>query len=70
MSADHGERIATLETQMETVLKNQEASLAKQDEILHELTRYRGFIGGVIFLGGGVLAILTLAWSWIMDHWK
>lgn len=70
MSEDHGERIATLETKMETVMINQEAILQNQRQILIELTRYKGFIGGVVFVGGGLLTLLTLAWDWIMRHWK
>lgn len=56
-----GERIAKLETEMETLLKNQE----KQEEILerisNELTKYKGFIGGIMFIVSAVFAFLKTA---------
>lgn len=70
MSEEHGERIAKLETQMAAVLANQEDSMKKQDQILLELTRYKGFIGGIVFVGGGFLTLITFAWDWLMRVWK
>lgn len=46
----HAERIAVLETKMAEVHANQTAMLAKQDEILTELARYRGAFGTVLLI--------------------
>lgn len=44
------ERIAVLETQVDGVLNTQEAILAKQDQILQELSRYRGMFGAALLI--------------------
>lgn len=49
-SNQHAERIAVLEAQMAEVRTSQGAILRKQEEILTELSRYRGAFGTVLLI--------------------
>jgi len=51
------ERLAIVETQIETMAEHAEQRAEKQDEILEllssiqeEITRYKGFLGGIVFV--------------------
>ena len=37
-------------------------------EIKDEMTRYKGFLGGIAFLGSGVVVCLTLLKDWLAKH--
>jgi len=50
----HAERLAILETQMADVHANQAAILSKQEEILTELSRYRGAFGMAMLIFSAV----------------
>lgn len=58
--SDVMERVAVLEAQMEGVRQKEDAILEKLDRIEKEMTRYKGFLGGVAFLGSCIWAAIVL----------
>lgn len=68
MSVEHVERIAVLEAEMKAVKDDQERILASLNNIHSELTRYKGFLGGVAFIASGIGIFLTLFKEWIIKH--
>lgn len=54
------ERVAVLESQVEGVRQKEDAILEKLDRIEKEMTRYKGFLGGVAFLGSCLWAAVVL----------
>ena len=67
---DLRERVAVLETQHEGLVSRLDAALQKQDEILKELTRYKGFVGGIAFVVSGAGVLLMFFKDWIWGHLK
>ncbi len=65
---DQLERIAIIETKVETLEKNHKEMLRLMHEIKDEMTRYKGFLGGIAFLASGVVIFITLAKEWIIKH--
>ena len=62
------ERIAVLEAEVEDLKKDQKEILACIHSIKDEMTRYKGFLGGVAFLASGVGVFLTIFKDWIAKH--
>jgi hypothetical protein len=65
---DQLERIAIIETKVETLEANHKEMLRLMHEIKDEMTRYKGFLGGIAFLASGVVIFITLAKEWIIKH--
>lgn len=65
---DHYERIAVIETKVEDLEENHAELLKLMHEIKDEMTRYKGFLGGVAFIASGVGIFLTLFKDWIIKH--
>jgi hypothetical protein len=67
---DHGERLAVVETKLDTM----EASLfglqKGQADILAELTKYKGAIGLATFVISCVIAAASLLRDWVINHWR
>jgi hypothetical protein len=61
MSEPLNERIAVLEEQMITA--NEKLDLL--DDIHRELTKYKGFIGGILFVVSAIWTLLLFAKDWI-----
>lgn len=61
MSEPLNERIAVLEEQMVTA--NRKLDLL--DDIHKELTKYKGFIGGILFVVSAVWTLLLFAKDWV-----
>jgi uncharacterized protein YlxW (UPF0749 family) len=55
---DHDERIAVLETEVKEIKNKQDEMLALQRGIGEQLARYKGFLGGVAFVGSGLWIFL------------
>ena len=68
--ADHGERLAVLESRIERVEQSQSAIMEKLEKIDCQITRYHGFLGGVAFLVSGVGVCWSLLGDWIKAHWQ
>lgn len=59
------ERIAILEEKVEQVEKNQEVTLAKLDTLLVTMTKYKGFMGGVMF----AMSAVATAIGMVVTYW-
>lgn len=66
--SDHYERIAVIETKVEDLEQNHKELLKLMHEVKDEMTRYKGFLGGVAFIASGVGIFLTLFKDWIIKH--
>jgi hypothetical protein len=65
---DQVERIAVLESEVKGLKADQQEILACMHSIKDEMTRYKGFLGGIAFLASGVGIFLTLFKDWILKH--
>ena len=68
--ADHGERIAVLESQLAAIQADFDELKTGQQAILTELTRYKGAVGAATFIISCLFAALTLSKDWIIGHWR
>jgi hypothetical protein len=68
MQPEHLERLAIIETKVEDLEDNHKELLKLMHEIKDEMTRYKGFLGGIAFLASGVGIFLTLFKDWIFKH--
>ena len=66
--ADHGERLAVLESRIERVERSQNAIMEKLEKIDNQLTRYHGSLGGVAFLIAGIAVGWNLLGNWIKSQ--
>ena len=66
--SDNLERIAILETKVNSLQDNHDEMLKLMHDIKDEMTRYKGFLGGIAFLASGVGIFLTLFKDWILKH--
>jgi hypothetical protein len=65
---DHVERTAVLEVKVQELQDNHDEMLKLMHEIKDEMTRYKGFLGGIAFIAGGIGIFLTLFKDWIIKH--
>ena len=65
---EHIERIAVLEAEVHALKEDQKEILKCMHEIRDEMTRYKGFMGGIAFLVSGFGVFLTLFKDWIAKH--
>ena len=65
---DQVERIAVLEAEVRILKSDQQEILACMHSIKEEMTRYKGFLGGIAFLASGVGIFLTLFKDWLLKH--
>ena len=62
------ERIAVLETKVDNLEANHKEMLQLMHDIKDEMTRYKGFLGGIAFLVSCLGIALTLFKDWIVKH--
>lgn len=68
MTTEHFERIIVIETKVEDLEENHKELLKLMHEIKDEMTRYKGFLGGIAFLASSVGIFLTLFKDWLLKH--
>jgi hypothetical protein len=68
MTPDVNERIAVLESEVRGLKEDQQEILTCMHSIKDEMTRYKGFLGGIAFLASGVGIFLTLFKDWLLKH--
>ena len=56
----HSERIVVLEVELKGLKEDNKEILSTLKEMQGELTKYKGFLGGVAFVGSCLLIALTL----------
>lgn len=66
--SDMNERIAIIENKVEDLEDNHKELLHLMHEIKDEMTRYKGFLGGVAFIASGIGIFLTLFKDWLFKH--
>lgn len=66
--SEHYERLAVIETKVEDLEQNHKELLILMHEIKDEMTKYKGFLGGVAFIASGIGIFLTLFKDWIIKH--
>ena len=66
--SDMNERLAIIETKVEDLEDNHKELLKLMHEVKDEMTRYKGFLGGVAFIASGIGIFLTLFKDWIIKH--
>ena len=64
-SEPQNERVAVLESELTQVKKDLQDIRETTEQILSELTRYKGFLGGITFIISGVLLSWQLFGEWI-----
>ena len=60
--------MAVLETKVDTLEDNHKELLKLMHEIKDEMTKYKGFLGGLAFLASGIGIFLTVFKDWILKH--
>lgn len=65
--ADPSERIAILETEVRAMKEHQEDILRCMQNIRDEMTKYKGFIGGIAFVVSCLGVALTVFKEWIIN---
>jgi hypothetical protein len=66
--SEYNERIAILETKVNDLQDNHDEMLKLMHDIKDEMTRYKGFLGGVAFIASGIGIFLTLFKDWLLKH--
>ena len=66
--SENNERLAVIETKVEDLEANHKELLKLMHEVKDEMTRYKGFLGGVAFIASGIGIFLTLFKDWIIKH--
>jgi hypothetical protein len=66
--SDMNERLAVIETKVEDLEANHKELLKLMHEVKDEMTRYKGFLGGVAFIASGIGIFLTLFKDWLIKH--
>jgi hypothetical protein len=66
--SENNERIAILETKVNNLQDNHEEMLKLMHDIKDEMTRYKGFLGGIAFIASGIGIFLTLFKDWLIKH--
>ena len=66
--SEHYERLAVIEAKVEDLENNHRELLKLMHEIKDEMTKYKGFLGGVAFIASGIGIFLTLFKDWIIKH--
>lgn len=58
------ERVAVLETKMDTIEAQLEQIKEKQDTLLQNFTKYKGFVGGILFTISAIGTAIGMAISY------
>ena len=66
--SDNNERIAILETRVNALQDNHDEMLKLMHDIKDEMTKYKGFLGGIAFIASGIGIFLTLFKDWLLKH--
>jgi hypothetical protein len=62
------ERIAIVETKVSSLEDNHAEMLKIMHEIRDEMTRYKGFLGGIAFLVSCLVVAVSMFKEWIIKH--
>lgn len=63
---DLHERVAVLEEQYRRI----DTKLEKLDTIHDDLTKYRGFMGGIMLVATAIWTFISFGKDYLLSHWK
>lgn len=64
------ERIVVLETEVKTLKEDLHEILLNVKEMNEQMTKYKGFLGGIAFVFSAVGVFWTFGKDWVINHWK
>ena len=67
---DHSERVIVLETEVAALKETLKEILTTVKEIDDQMTRYKGFIGGIAFVISAVGVLWSLLKDWLLSLLK
>lgn len=67
---DNSERVVVLETQVATLTEDLKEILKTVKEIDDQMTRYKGFLGGITFVLSAVGVFWSFGKEWVLNHLK
>lgn len=62
------ERLAIVETKVDSLEDNHKELLKLMHEIKDEMTRYKGFLGGIAFLVSCLVVAVSIFKDWLLKH--
>jgi hypothetical protein len=65
-----GERIAVLEQRLQTLEDGHEKIMDKLEHIDMNMTKYKGFLGGIAFIASALWAFVQISKEWLVNHIK
>ena len=65
---ESAERLAVLETKLETLEETNEKILKRMEDMHADLTRFKGFAGGMLFVASAIGAFLGVLKTWVMGQ--
>jgi len=66
LNCHHADRVVTLEVRVDELQDDLKEILKELKEVNTQLTKYKGFIGGIAF----VISSLPVLWAFTTAHWK
>lgn len=62
------ERLAVVETELKQVKETNDRILERLAEMQSDLTRFKGFAGGMLFVASAIGAFLGVLKGWVLGH--
>ena len=62
------ERLAVVETELKQVKETNDRILERLEEMQSDLTRFKGFAGGMLFVASAIGAFLGVLKGWVLGH--
>lgn len=69
-ACDHTERVVVLENEVSNLKEDLKEILKTVKEIDEQMTRYKGFLGGITFVVSAIGVFWSFGKDWILNHWK
>lgn len=67
---DYAERLVVVETKVTSLESDIKDILQTVKTIDDQMTRYKGFLGGITFILSAVGVFWSFGREWILNHWK
>lgn len=69
MPIEHVERVVVLEQEVKALKEDLGTILTEVQKINAQMTKYRGFLGGITFVLTGIPLLWTFGKDWFLSHW-
>ena len=67
MSAPTAERLARVEARLDHVVQAVDHMSPKVDILVAAAERQKGFVGGIVLVCSGVVAVVVAIWHWLVQ---